>query len=65
MSPLDRRVRSMPTWMLRLALKLPSTRGLWGAAYLELWRREVVEVVEAEVDNESGPWACVMPTGRN
>lgn len=49
--------------MLRMILALPAHRGWWSAAWLELWRREVVEVVEAEADDTSGPWAVEPPRG--
>lgn len=55
--------RSAPTWMLRMILRLPSWRDWWTAAWLELFQREVVEVVEETANDESGPWPCVMPKG--
>lgn len=52
------RMRAMPTWMLRMILRLPSWRGSWALAWLALYEREVIEVVEAEADFECGPWPC-------
>lgn len=60
MSRLDRKVQAMPTWMLKVALRLPSMRGLWAAAYIELWRRSVESEVAKAVDDECGPWAVAM-----
>ncbi len=57
------RVETMPTWMLRLILKLPLMRKYWSAAWLELWKREILDVVAAEADEESGPWPVAMPRG--
>lgn len=57
------RMRSLPTWMLRMILRLPSRRGWWAEAWVEIWRREVLEAVEAEADDESGPWLVAPPQG--
>jgi hypothetical protein len=51
------RVKAWPEWALRLTLRLPLMRSWWSVCWLELWRRSVVEVVEAECDDEIGPWA--------
>ena len=59
----DARVRRMPTWMLRLILKTPFMRGYWGAAYIELWKREVLDVVDEEVSSKRASWAAPMPEG--
>jgi len=54
------RVRSLPTWMLRMILRLPTSRGMWTDAWLEIWKREVADVVQAEADDEgcSQPGVC-------
>lgn len=63
MSRAERVCKSLPTWALRVLLATAAKRSWWAAAYLELFRREVIEVVEEEADAESGPWPAVMPPG--
>lgn len=63
MTRAERACRSLPTWMLRMTLAWPTRRSWWSAAWLELWQREVVEVVAEESDDESGPWPVSMPPG--
>jgi hypothetical protein len=64
MTRAERVCAKLPTWMLRALLSTAAKRSWWSAAYLELWRREVLDVVQAEADAESGPWPVVMPDGR-
>lgn len=52
-----------PSWLLRAVLWLPSRRGLWSEAWLELWARATVDVARAEANDESGPWPVAMPKG--
>jgi hypothetical protein len=47
--------------MLRMILA-SGRRGWWGAAWIELHHREVIEVVEAEA-SDSGPWPVSLPPG--
>lgn len=54
---------TLPTWMLRMILALPSWRDWWAEAYLEIWKREVEDILAAAANSESGPWACVAPRG--
>lgn len=65
MTRAERVCASLSTWMLRMIVAGPRWRGWWSAAWLELWRREVVEVIEAETIDDSGPWAVDAPKGRN
>ncbi len=64
MSRAEKVCASLPTWALKSMVKMPARRAWWAAAWLEIWRREVADVVAAEADDESGPWPCVMPGGR-
>jgi hypothetical protein len=57
------RVARMPSWMLRTILRMSIMRDYWAEAFLELWRRDVVEAVAAETDLASGPWPTAMPPG--
>ncbi len=59
----ERMCRTLPVWMLRMLLQLPSWRNWWTAAWLELHQREVVNVVAAEASDESGPWLVAPPRG--
>jgi hypothetical protein len=59
----ERVCAKLPTWMLRAIIASPARRSWWAAAYLEIWRREVADVVQAEADEESGPWPVVAPRG--
>jgi hypothetical protein len=53
---------AMPTWALELVLRMPTMTGLWGAAYVELWTREIEPLLESPPD-ESGPWPVSIPCG--
>lgn len=63
MSRADRVCKTLPLWMLKMILR-SGRRGWWSAAWIEMHRREVLDVVEAE-SSDSGPWPVVMPDGRN
>lgn len=63
MTRAERYCHSLPTWALRLIVRLPSWRRWWGAAWVELFQREVVEAVYEAADDESGPWPVSMPRG--
>lgn len=63
MSRQDRMCKRLPSWALRLIVSLPSWRGWWTSAWLELFQREVVDVIHETADDESGPWPVAMPRG--
>ena len=63
MNRAQRVCRSLPEWSLRLLLRMPTTRGWWMAAWVELWRRAVEFELELARDDDSGPWPVAMPRG--
>ncbi len=63
MNRCERACRALPTWALRQILARSSAGAWWSSAYLELWKREVEDEIHATTDDDSGPWACVMPRG--
>lgn len=58
-----RPLRSWPTMLLRIALRVPGMRGVWSEAWIELYQREVVEPALAASNDESGPWLVSPPKG--
>lgn len=61
MSRADRVCPTLPTWMLRMIVTFPSWRDWWAVAWLEIWKREVEDVVAMTADEENGPWPCTKP----
>lgn len=61
----ERAVKSMPTWMLRTILAMPLMQSWWSAAYVELWVREVEDVVAETADEVNGPWVVSPILGRH
>lgn len=63
MSRADRVCRTLPAWMLRTLLQLPSWRNWWTAAWLELHKRLVEDVAAETANEESGPWLVAPVRG--
>ena len=63
MTRAERICRRLPTWMLLMILEYPAGHRLQGAAFLEVWKREIEDEIAFIANEASGPWPVAMPRG--